>query len=138
MKSHLLTVYLSAYTIDVLFRKPSPVPRYSRLFSISSSIRISISGFIFEVFDPLRLEFCARFYKWINLHSYTCRPPVRSVPCVEDVPAKQARRTGDWIENMGLLFSGCQVKQARLTRINIIYFLSYMQLYGGMNVEEEV
>lgn len=46
MRLYLLIVDLSAYAIDVLFRKLSPVLLHLRLFSTFSSIRLSVSEFI--------------------------------------------------------------------------------------------
>jgi hypothetical protein len=42
MRSHLLTVDLSACAIGILFSKLSPVPMHSRLFRTFSSIRFSV------------------------------------------------------------------------------------------------
>ena len=40
--------------------------------------------FCVEVLDSFGLEICARWWIWFNLHSYTCRPPARTTPFVED------------------------------------------------------
>jgi hypothetical protein len=58
MRSH-LNCYFSVCVIDVLSRKLSPVPVYSRLFPIFYSVKFSVSDFFAEIFDLPGLEFCA-------------------------------------------------------------------------------
>ena len=57
MSSHLLIVDLRAWAIGVRFRKISPAPMCSRFFSIFSSIRFSVSGFMWRSFIHLDLSF---------------------------------------------------------------------------------
>ena len=35
-----------------------------------------------EVLDPLRLELCTSIKEWVNLHSSTCRTPLKPAPFV--------------------------------------------------------
>jgi hypothetical protein len=58
IKSQLLIIDLSTYTIGVLFKKLSPVPMhsgYSPLFLLPGFVYLVL----FDVFDPLGLEFCS-------------------------------------------------------------------------------
>ena len=57
MRSNLLFVDLNACDIVILFKKALSVLIHSRLFPNSFSVRISMSGFMFMVFDLLGLEF---------------------------------------------------------------------------------
>ena len=57
MSSHLLIVDLRAWAIGVRLRKISPAPMCSRFFSIFSSIRLSVSGFMWRSFIHLDLSF---------------------------------------------------------------------------------
>ena len=57
MNSHLLILDLTAQTIAVLFRNYSPVHISSRLFPTSSSINISVSGFMWTSLIHLDLSF---------------------------------------------------------------------------------
>jgi hypothetical protein len=57
MKSYLSVFNLRAWAIGVLFRKMSPVPTHSRLFPTSSSVRLSVSGFMLSSLIYLDLNF---------------------------------------------------------------------------------
>ena len=57
MRSHLLILDLSAYTIGVLFKKLSPVAKHLRLFPNYSSIRFNVFGFILRSLIFLDLSF---------------------------------------------------------------------------------
>jgi hypothetical protein len=57
MRSHLSIVDLRALAIGVLFRKLSPIPTSSRLFSSFSSIRFSVSAFTLRSLIHLNLSF---------------------------------------------------------------------------------
>ena len=48
-RSHLLIVSFSVYAAGVIFRKWSPVPMCSSILPTFSSIRFSVTGFMFEV-----------------------------------------------------------------------------------------
>lgn len=52
-RSDLLSVDLSAYTMDVLFRKSTHVPVHSRQLPTWSCINFSVSGFKLTYFIPL-------------------------------------------------------------------------------------
>jgi hypothetical protein len=68
-----------------LFRTFSPVPIHSRIFSILSSIRFSVSSFLLRYLIHLDLEFRARWKVWVDFYSSTCRNTVGPAPFVEDV-----------------------------------------------------
>jgi hypothetical protein len=56
MRSHLSILYLTAQAIGVLFMNFSPLPISSRLFPTFSSIRFSISGFMWSSLIHLDLS----------------------------------------------------------------------------------
>ena len=71
MSSHLLIVDLRAWAIGVRFRKISPAPMCSRFFSIFSSIRLSVTGFMWRSLIQVDLSFVQRDKIgsiWILLH----------------------------------------------------------------------
>ena len=76
------TVDLSAYAIDILFRKLSPMPMHARLFPIFSSIRFSVSSFILSSLIHWELTFLQGDRYMYPLNSSTCRHPVRAAPFV--------------------------------------------------------
>ena len=57
MRTHLSILDLRAWAIEVLFRKFTPVPMSSRLFSNFSSIRFTVSGFMLRFLIRFNLRF---------------------------------------------------------------------------------
>jgi hypothetical protein len=81
LRYHLLTVDLSAWVMDVVFRKLFPIPMYSRLFHTFYSIKFSVTCFTLRTFIYLDLSFFQDDkYKsvCITLH------PVIPAPFIED------------------------------------------------------
>ena len=79
----MLFVELSTCIIGALFKKSSPVPMCSRLFSTFSSIRFSVPGFMLRSPSHLDFRFHAWRLVWLYLHSSTCTP-VQPASFVED------------------------------------------------------
>jgi hypothetical protein len=59
--------------MSVPYRKLSPLSVSSRHFLF---YEVHCIWFYVDVFNPLGLEFCARWYIWIHLHASACRYPI--------------------------------------------------------------
>lgn len=68
MRSLLLVIYLSTYTVGGMLRKWSPVPMHSNLFPIFSSIRFSVAGLMLR---SLVVQNDSYQFICILLHAYS-------------------------------------------------------------------
>ena len=74
MRSHLLIVGLPAWIVGVLFRKLSPEPTGSRIFSIFSPIRFGVSSFMLRSLTHLVLSFVHYLHSSKYTISWRCFP----------------------------------------------------------------
>ena len=84
MRSLLSIVYLRNWAPGILFRKLSPVPKHSRIFSTFFTISFSVSISMLWFWIHFDLSFCAGQWIWLHLYSSKYRHSGRPAPFVED------------------------------------------------------